>query len=106
MPRIRFLLLPLLLLVVVLISAPPFATQAAAAACHGYTSCPDPKSCGGWSTLVDCDSQFCDSHPDCDFKTGGTAIVQLKERFRACTLADGSQCLEWQLYSYKVRCGC
>jgi hypothetical protein len=104
--RLRVLLLPLLLLVVAFISAPPFVQEAAAAACHSGGPCPNPTSCGGWSTLVACDSPFCDSHPSCDFKSGGVATVQLKERFRACTLADGSQCLEWQLYSYLVHCGC
>lgn len=105
--RTRSLLLPLLLLVVVVIStAPPLVTQAAAAACHLAPSCPDPKVCGAWSTMASCDSPFCDSHPDCDHISGGTAIVQLKERFRVCTIADGSQCLDWQLYSFKVRCGC
>lgn len=106
--RVRLLQLVLVLALVAAASAlPPLVTPAEAAACHGFVSCPSPVSCGSWSSLFNCDSPFCDTHPSCDSKTpDGIAIVQLKERFRACTLANGSQCLEWELYSFKVRCGC
>jgi hypothetical protein len=106
--RLRSLLLPLLLLIVVVLSvAPPLVPPAEAAACHTWQSaCPEPKACTGWSSLVNCDSPFCDSHPACDSISGGVAVVQLKERFRDCTLSDGSHCIEGELYSFKVRCGC
>jgi hypothetical protein len=104
--HLRSLLFPLLLLVVVLSTAPPLVSTAAADACHGWGTCPSPKSCGGWSGLTPCDSPFCDSHPACDGISGGIAFVQLKERFRACVLSDGSQCIEGELYSFKIHCGC
>lgn len=105
--RLRSLLLPLLLLAVVISVAPPLVTPASAAACHGFSTCPDPKSCGGWSTLVACDSPFCDSaDPFCESKGALTATYQPKEKFRACTLSDGSQCLEWLTISFRTHCGC
>ncbi|HEV7508628.1 MAG TPA: hypothetical protein VGS07_27360 [Thermoanaerobaculia bacterium] len=104
--RLRFLLFPLLLLVVTLSVAPPLVSPAAAAACHGFITCPDPKSCASWTAFTACEDPFCDSHPSCDIKSNGIATVQLKERFRACTLSNGSQCIEWQTSSFVVHCGC
>lgn len=105
--RLRSLLLPLLLLVVVISVAPPLIAPVAAAACHGFSTCPDPKSCGGLSSLVACDSPFCDSADSfCEAKGAQTATYQLKEQFRACTLSDGSQCLEWTTFQFRTRCGC
>jgi putative hemolysin len=105
--RLRSLLLPLLLLAVVISVAPPLVTPASAAACHGSSACPDPKSCGGWSTLVACDSPYCEEADSfCLAKGAQLETYQLKEQFRACTLSDGSQCLEWMTFSFRARCGC
>jgi hypothetical protein len=105
--RLRSLLLPLLLLTVVTSLAPPLIAPASAAACHGFITCPDPKSCGSWSTWVACDSPYCDDADSfCLGKNIPLATWQPKEQFRACTLSNGSQCLEWVTASFRTRCGC
>lgn len=105
--RTGFLLRSILLLVVV-VAVPPLAAPAiAAGACHGTTSCPSPTSCGSWSTFYDCGQPFCAGDAFCEFKTGEDALYQPRERFRACVLANGSQCLEYQAGSaYRLHCRC
>lgn len=78
------------------------------AACHGWITCPEPKSCNSnWSGFAPCDAPFCGWDSYCESKTpDGEATVQPKERFRSCTLGDGSICLEWQVYSFRLHCGC
>jgi hypothetical protein len=105
--RLRSLLFPLLLVIVVISTAPPLVTPASAAACHGFITCPNPKSCGSWSTWVACDSPYCDDADSfCLGKNIPLATYQPKEQFRACTLSNGSQCLEWVTASFRTRCGC
>jgi hypothetical protein len=74
-------------------------------ACHGWTTCPSPKLCGAWSTYGDCDSPCCGYDSYCEGK-GLDATVQPRERFRICTLGNGSSCTEWQTWSFRLYCGC
>ena len=77
-----------------------------ASACHGWYTCPSPKSCGSWSTYQDCDQPFCGWDDYCEYKSGGDATVQPRERFRYCVLGDGSPCYEYQVISWRLHCGC
>lgn len=84
--------------------------------CHGYTTCPNPKSCGSWSTYYACgttcvynrDCGGCGPiHLDPDCVPDGTkGLRQFSEQFRTCTLQDGSTCTEYNLISSIVDCGC
>ena len=91
------------LLVLALITAPQLSTPASAAACH-WGSC-SPGSYGAWSPYVNCDPPFCGYDSYCDAK-GTDATLQLKERYRVHNYPDGSQCTEYQVISYRFRCGC
>lgn len=75
------------------------------AACHGWVTCPSPKVCGNWSTYGDCDSPCCGYDSYCEGK-GLDATLQPRERFRICTLGNGSSCTEWQTYGFRLYCGC
>ncbi len=101
--RIRLLLLMLFLLILPTIV--PLATPARADACHGDVSCPNPSSCANWSTLYSCGEPYCDYDPVCA-KEGDLATFQPRERFRACTLQDGSTCLEYMVAPRGKSCGC
>jgi hypothetical protein len=100
--RIRslMLLLPALILAAIL----AFATSAAAAPCQGAPSC-GTTACTAWSAYYDCDAPFCGGDSFCDSK-GTDAVLQPTERYRACTLPDGSQCLEFQHRTRRLHCGC
>lgn len=84
--------------------------------CHGYTTCPNPKSCGSWSTYTACGTtcvynRECGGcgpiHLDPDCVPDGTkGLRQFSEQFRACVLQDGSTCMEYNLISSIVDCGC
>lgn len=107
--RLRSLLLPLLFLSVIVAAVPSLTAPALAAGpCHGASSCPSPSSCGSWSGFYDCDVPFCGWDSFCVTKTGSEdAIVQPREQFRACVLADGSTCLEYSnTYTFRIRCNC
>jgi hypothetical protein len=68
-----------------------------------WGGCPGaPVSCGGWSGWYACEGEFCEEH-SC---VAGIATYQLMERFRSCTLADNSSCLEFEHYADMVHCGC
>jgi len=69
--------------------------------CNGGT-CPEPKSCGSWSGWYACDDEFCEEDP-C---VAGIATFQTMERFRSCTLADNSNCVEYEHYADMRHCGC
>ena len=74
------------------------------AACQGNT-CPEPKSCGSWSSWYNCDAPFCGEDSLCSAK-GTNATLQTQERFRACTLSGGGQCIEYEHQSIRLHCGC
>jgi hypothetical protein len=70
-----------------------------------WTTCPEPKSCSGWSNYYNCDSPFCEQDdPSCIYNPDAT--YQMKERFRACTLEDNTSCLEFEHYAQRLYCGC
>lgn len=84
--------------------------------CHGYTTCPDPKSCGSWSTYSACGTSCVRNRecggcgplsqdPDC-IPDGTKGLRQFSEAFRTCTLQNGSTCTEYTLISSIVDCGC
>jgi hypothetical protein len=78
--------------------------DATQAECHGTTPCPQPKSCGSWSSYFNCSAPFCEQDdPGCG---GGPATYQAKERFRACTLAGGTMCTEYESIAQRLHCGC
>lgn len=77
-----------------------------APACHGAYTCPSPKSCGSWSASYDCDDPFCGGDSFCDAK-GAPAWLQPTEKFRACTLGNGSSCYEYTVpTTRRLHCGC
>jgi hypothetical protein len=82
----------------------PIASAGKFDACHAGNTCPDPKSCGSWSTYANCEAPFCMADETC--VTTGIATYQLKERFRTCTLADSSTCTEWELVGVRLFCHC
>jgi hypothetical protein len=87
--------------------------NAAAAACHAPTTCPEPKSCAGWSAWYNCGDPFCgvvrwcgeDCEPDPRF-CFGPGLRQPRERFRVCFSNTGTQCIEYQRSAIIVGCGC
>jgi len=108
--RIPLLRLLFVLLLLLFITAPPIVTPAAAAAaCHwGSTACPSPSSCAGWSTNYDCDAAFCEGDDSCVTipNPNGNATFQYREKFRNCTLQDGSSCREYQISLVRKWCHC
>ncbi|HEX6904405.1 MAG TPA: hypothetical protein VF789_32150 [Thermoanaerobaculia bacterium] len=99
--RIRLLLLMLFLLILPTIV--PLATPAYADECHSAIPCPEPKACSNWSAAYYCGTPYCDYSPICD----DIATFQLREKFRACTLQDGSTCLEYaKVSTARTSCGC
>jgi len=80
------------------------ATTAGNPYCNMSNSCPDPKSCGGWSTYYNCDEPFCMEDETCYY--GGQGTYQLKERFRACILQDNSICNEYEWIGQRLSCHC
>lgn len=77
-----------------------------AAACNAAYTCPSPKSCGSWSAPYDCDDPFCGGDSFCDAK-GAPAWLQPTQKFRYCTLGNGSGCYEYSgLVSRRLHCGC
>ncbi|HEX6901699.1 MAG TPA: hypothetical protein VF789_18370 [Thermoanaerobaculia bacterium] len=102
--RIRLLLLMLFLLILPTIV--PLATPAYADECHSSIPCPEPKACSNWSAAFNCGTLYCDYHPICA-KTGDLATLQPREKFRSCTLQDGSTCLEYAAApALRTACGC
>ena len=76
------------------------AYEALELSCGGGT-CPEPKSCGDWSSWYPCEGEFCEEH-SC---IAGVATYQLMERFRSCTTSGGS-CIEYEHYADMLHCGC
>jgi hypothetical protein len=85
--------------------------------CHAPTTCPNPASCAGWSTSYACGT-FCgfsracggcgpiQTDPECI--PDGTPGQRTKfERFRTCTLQNGTSCTEYSVTMGGVtECGC
>lgn len=84
--------------------------------CHGFVTCPDPKSCSGWSSYYNCGTMCvadracggCGPIPlDPDCIPDGTGVTrQFTESFRVCTLQNGTSCTEYRGSAYKAECGC
>lgn len=71
--------------------------------CMAATTCPDPKSCGTWSTSFECNETCLTSL--CSGGAEGRVGRAFSNSFRDCTELDGSSCREWQLTS-TLFCGC
>src|SRR5262245_40317474 len=71
--------------------------------CMAAKTCPNPKSCGSWSTSFEC-SEMCLSGV-CQGGAEGQLGRAFLNKFRDCTLLDGTACREWQLTSISF-CGC
>lgn len=85
--------------------------------CHGEVTCPDPKSCGGWSAFYDCGTQClynraCGGCPpigqDLTCVPDGTkGLYDYSEQFRTCILQNGHSCTEYHRSAgYVISCGC
>jgi hypothetical protein len=86
------------------LSAAPAGATGLYDSCHLYNVCPDPKSCGSWSTYYACGDPFCHEDPSCT--ETNEATYQGKERFRACILQDSSVCFEYQEIAQQLFCEC
>lgn len=71
--------------------------------CMAATTCPDPKSCGSWSTGFEC-NETCQSNL-CAGGAEGRFGRAFSNQFRDCTLLNGTTCREWALTSI-LFCGC
>jgi hypothetical protein len=71
--------------------------------CMAATTCPNPKSCGSWSTAFEC-AETCSKTP-CQGGTEGLLGRAFLNKFRDCTLLDGTACREWAL-TFTGLCGC
>jgi hypothetical protein len=71
--------------------------------CMAATTCPDPKSCGTWSTSVECNETCLSSL--CQGGAEGRFGRAFSNSFRVCFDAAGHSCTEWQLTSI-LFCGC
>lgn len=73
------------------------------AGCMAATTCPDPKSCGTWSTAFECNETCLSSL--CAGGAEGRLGRAWSNKFRDCTLLNGTACREWALTS-TLFCGC
>jgi hypothetical protein len=73
------------------------------AGCMAPTTCPDPKSCGTWSTPFECAEECLPQL--CQGGAEGVLGRGYSNSFRDCTLLDNSPCREWQLTTFSF-CGC
>jgi len=86
--------------------------------CHAVTTCPDPKSCGSWSSYYTCGEvclaaiscNGCPHPPDpedpCE-PNPQKGLRPVYEKFRSCILQNGSSCTEYSSYNGGIiSCGC
>ena len=71
--------------------------------CMAPTTCPDPKSCGTWSTSFECDETCLSSL--CEGGAEGRLGRGFSNSFRDCTEQDMTTCREWQQTTFTF-CGC
>jgi hypothetical protein len=75
----------------------------AVGSCHTTTTCPDPKSCGSWSTGFVCGTRCAPANRQCDFQQ---ALITYVESFRSCVLQDNSMCTEYLVSGTVTSCQC
>lgn len=101
--RTRLLRLLFALLLVSLVTFPPVARLAAADTCHWNQTCP-PGSPTNWSAYSAC-GRDCGFDSYCSSK-GTDATLELRERYRFVRYQDGSECLEYEVATFRLHCGC
>jgi hypothetical protein len=85
--------------------------------CHGLVACPNPASCAAWSSPYTCGT-ICGNSRECGgcgplnedpfcVPDGTKGLREVYERFRTCTLQNGSSCTEYTITTgLVIDCGC